>query len=62
MPKVRDVIREVEEDGWQHARTRGSHRVFKHPLKPGIVVIAGHPGVDMPTGTYQEVLKQAGLK
>ena len=62
MPKVRDVIREVEEDGWRRVRTRGSHRVFKHPRKPGIVVIAGHPGVDMPTGTYQEVLKQAGLK
>ena len=62
MPKVREVIRQVEQDGWRLARTRGSHRVYKHPRKPGIVVIAGNPGVDMPPGTYNEVLKQAGLK
>ncbi|MCY4436207.1 MAG: type II toxin-antitoxin system HicA family toxin [Chloroflexi bacterium] len=62
MPKVRDAIRLVERDGWRLARTRGSHRVFKHPAKPGIVVIAGHLGVDMPQGTWNNILKQAGLR
>ena len=33
MPKVRDAIQLVEEDGWQLARTRGSHRQFKHLTK-----------------------------
>ena len=28
----------------------------------GLVTIAGHPGVDMPKGTLNSVLKQAGLK
>ena len=60
--KVRDVIRLVEDDGWLLVRTRGSHRHFKHPTKPGLVTIAGHPGVDMPKGTLNSVLKQAGLK
>ena len=60
--KVRDVIRLVEDDGWLLVRTRGSHRHFKHPSKPGLVTIAGHPGVDMPKGTLNSVLKQAGLK
>ncbi len=60
--KVRDVIRLVEDDGWSLVRTRGSHRHFKHPSKPGLVTIAGHPGVDMPKGTLNSVLKQAGLK
>ncbi|NJM55280.1 MAG: type II toxin-antitoxin system HicA family toxin [Verrucomicrobiae bacterium] len=60
--KVRDIIRLVEDDGWFLARTRGSHRHFKHPSKPGLVTIAGHPGVDMPKGTLNSVLKQAGLK
>ena len=61
MPKVRDAIRLIERDGWRLVRTRGSHRVFKHPDKRGIVVIAGKPGVDMPQGTWHNVLKQAGL-
>jgi predicted RNA binding protein YcfA (HicA-like mRNA interferase family) len=60
--KVRDVIRLVEDDGWYLIRTRGSHRHFKHATKPGLVTIAGHPGVDMPKGTLNSVLKQAGLK
>ena len=62
MPKVREVIRMVRRDGWYHVRTTGSHRVYYHPQKPGHVVIAGHPREDMPEGTYQNILKQAGLK
>ena len=60
--KIRGIIRLVEDDGWFLVRTRGSHRHFKHPSKPGLVTIAGHPGVDMPKGTLNSVLKQAGLK
>ena len=60
--KVREIIRAIEDDGWYLVRTRGSHRHFKHPSKPGLVTIAGHPGVDMPKGTLNSVLKQAGLK
>jgi hypothetical protein len=29
--KVRDIIRIIEEDGWEHVRTRGSHQQYKHP-------------------------------
>jgi len=52
----------IESDGWKQVRTRGSHRQFRHPLKPGTVTIAGQPGVDVPPGTLNSVLKQAGLK
>ena len=52
----------VEKDGWRLARTRGSHRIYKHPKKQGIVVIAGNEGVDMTKGIWNSVLKQAGLK
>jgi predicted RNA binding protein YcfA (HicA-like mRNA interferase family) len=44
------------------ARTRGSHRHFKHQRKSGVVTIAGHPNVDIPRGTLNSILKQAGLK
>jgi predicted RNA binding protein YcfA (HicA-like mRNA interferase family) len=40
----------------------GSHRQFQHPTKLGTVTIAGNPGVDVPAGTLNSVLKQAGLK
>jgi predicted RNA binding protein YcfA (HicA-like mRNA interferase family) len=60
--KVRDAIKVIEADGWFLARTRGSHRHFKHAQKAGIVTIAGHPGVDIPRGTLNSILKQAGLK
>lgn len=60
--KVRDMIRKLEQDGWLLDRTRGSHRQFKHPLKPGLVTIAGKPSDDLARGTENSILKQAGLK
>lgn len=62
MPKVRDAIRLVERDGWRHARTKGSHRIYKHPTKPGIVLIAGHPADDVYRGIWLAILRQAGLR
>ena len=55
-------MRIVREAGWRLARTRGSHRIYKHPDKLGIVAIAGNEGVDMTKGIWNSVLKQAGLK
>ena len=60
--KVRDVIKLIEEDRWYLARQRGSHRQYKHPIKKGVVTIAGHPNDDFGHGTLSSILKQAGLK
>jgi predicted RNA binding protein YcfA (HicA-like mRNA interferase family) len=60
--KVREVIKLIEEDGWYLARTRGSHRQFKHPTKSGLVTIAGKPSDDLAPGTLNSILKQAQLK
>jgi predicted RNA binding protein YcfA (HicA-like mRNA interferase family) len=59
--KVRDMIRLVENDGWVHVATRGSHRQFKHPTKAGRVTIAGKPSDDLAPGTLNSILKQAGM-
>jgi len=59
--KIRDVLKRLNEDGWQVVRQEGSHRILKHPTKRGIVVVAGHPSKEMKTGTLQSVWKQAGL-
>ncbi|MEW5987190.1 MAG: type II toxin-antitoxin system HicA family toxin [Chloroflexota bacterium] len=60
--KVRDLIKLIESDGWYLIATKGSHRQYKHPTKPGRVTIAGHPNHDVAPGTLNSVLKQAQLK
>jgi len=60
--KVRDVIRQLEDDGWFLVATKGSHRQYKHPYRAGRVTIAGKPNQDLAPGTYNSILKQAGLK
>jgi predicted RNA binding protein YcfA (HicA-like mRNA interferase family) len=60
--KVREVIRLLEHEGWVLIVTRGSHRQFKHPVKPGRVTVSGNLGDDMPKGTFSSVRRQAGLK
>ena len=60
--KVREVVKLLEADGWYLARTRGSHRQYKHPTKAGTVTVSGKPNVDVPPGTLNSILKQAGLK
>jgi predicted RNA binding protein YcfA (HicA-like mRNA interferase family) len=60
--KIRDVIRLIQDDGWFLVATRGSHRQYKHPTKPGRVTIAGHPNDELATGTLNSVFKQAGIR
>ena len=60
--KVRDVLRLLGDDGWYHVETRGSHRQYKHPSKPGRVTVSGNLSHELPPGTLNSVLKQAGLK
>jgi len=60
--KVREAIDLIEADGWEQVATRGSHRQYKHPRKPGRVTIAGKPSHDLAPGTLNSILKQAGLK
>ncbi|MEG3976964.1 MULTISPECIES: type II toxin-antitoxin system HicA family toxin [unclassified Microcoleus] len=60
--KVREVIKMLEDDGWYLARTKGSHRQFKHPEKAGTVTVSGNLGIDMPIGTLKSVLRQSQLE
>ena len=60
--KVGALLRLLEEDEWRLERTRGSHRQYKHASKPGTVTVAGKPSLDVPPGTLNAILKQAGLK
>ncbi len=62
MPKVRDIIAEVEADGWEFVKQVGSHRQYKHPTKPGKVTISGKPGDQLSQQRYYDILRQAGLR
>jgi predicted RNA binding protein YcfA (HicA-like mRNA interferase family) len=52
----------IERDGWYLVATKGSHRQYKHPMKPGRVTIAGHLNDAIAPGTMNSVLKQTRLK
>jgi len=60
--KVKELIETLEADGWFQVRMKGSHRQFHHASKPGTVTVAGKPSIDVPPGTLNSALKQAGLK
>ena len=60
--KVRDVLKLIEADGWYLVVTKGSHRQYKHPSKPGRVTIAGHPNDDLAPGTLNSIVKQAQIE
>jgi predicted RNA binding protein YcfA (HicA-like mRNA interferase family) len=60
--KIRDIMRIIESDGWQLVATKGSHRQYKHPTKPGRVTIPGHPSSEAHPGTLKSILTQAGLR
>ncbi len=57
----KELIKLVEADGWYLVNIAGSHHQFKHPTKKGRVTIT-HPKKEIPRGTANQILKQAGLK
>ena len=57
--KVSEMIKLIEADGWVLARTRGSHRQYRHPVKPGLVTIAGKPSDTLHPRTEGSILRQA---
>lgn len=58
--KVREVLKKLNDDGWYLDRTRGDHRQFNHPTKPGTVTVAGHPSDDLHPKTLKSIYLQAG--
>lgn len=55
-----DLIRELKHAGWRLARVKGSHHVFTHATRAGIVVVP-HPKKDLGTGLVKAIRQQAGI-
>jgi predicted RNA binding protein YcfA (HicA-like mRNA interferase family) len=57
----RDVIRRLKDAGWFEVAQAGSHKQFKHPVKPGRVTVP-FPKPDIPIGALKSIEKQSGIK
>jgi len=44
--KIRDLVRDLEDAGFEERSGKGSHRNFRHPLLAKVVTIAGRDGED----------------
>ena len=55
-----DLIRQLRANGWTLDRIRGSHHVFKHPDRPGHIVVP-HPKKELGKGLVAAICKHAGL-
>jgi predicted RNA binding protein YcfA (HicA-like mRNA interferase family) len=59
--KVRELLKILRQNGWLDKEQKGSHLQLVHPKKKGKVTLPVHSG-DIPKGTLNTILKQAGLK
>ncbi len=59
---AREILKILHKDGWYDVDQCGSHIQLKHPSKPGKVTVPMHSQKDIPPGTLNGILKQAGLK
>lgn len=57
----KDLDSLLKADGWQLKGIQGSHYQYVHLNKKGKVTVPNHKG-DIPKGTVNSILKQAGLK
>ncbi|MBR4367675.1 MAG: type II toxin-antitoxin system HicA family toxin [Prevotella sp.] len=60
--KVREVIELLEADGWYLHATKGDHRQFKNPKKPGKVTVRGSMNEVLSQFLLNSIWKQAGWK
>lgn len=61
--KVKEIIDIIEADGWFFCRQKGSHKQYKHPLKPGTITVPDHgKNEDLEHFLVNSILRQAGLK
>ena len=59
----KEIEKLIVADGWVHKKTKGDHKHFVHPTKPGKVTIPmSKKKSDLHPKTVASILKQAGLK
>ncbi len=54
---VRELLRALEQDGFQYRKRKGSQRVYRHPDGRRVIVHYHHPKDTLPPGTLQDFLQ-----
>ncbi|MDO8534835.1 MAG: type II toxin-antitoxin system HicA family toxin [Xanthobacteraceae bacterium] len=54
------IIRKLRAEGWELSRISGSHHVFHHPGRKGIIIVPVHGRRDLKPGTARAIAKAAG--
>jgi len=60
--KVGEVLSRLDREGWRLVRTRGSHRQYRHPDRPGVVTVSGKQSDTLHPKTIGSIMKQAGWR
>ena len=55
-----ELVKLIKKAGWELNRVNGSHHVFTHPERSGIVVVP-HPKKDLGKDLVRAILQQAGI-
>lgn len=56
----KELIKQLEKDGWVLRNVKGGHHVYSHPNKPGHISVP-HPKKDLGKGLVAKLKKQAGI-
>ena len=59
--KYNELYRKLEKGGWHRVRTK-KHHIYKHEEIEGALTVGKHGSEEVPKGTLNSILKQAGLK
>jgi predicted RNA binding protein YcfA (HicA-like mRNA interferase family) len=62
MAKVSELLRLLKKDGWYLYKNGANHDLYRHPSKKNQLTVPRHGSKEMATGTYNSILKAAGLK
>ena len=55
------LIKLLEPHGFRYKRTKGSHQLYYNSSTNKTAIVPVHGGRDIKKGTFQSILKQAGI-
>jgi predicted RNA binding protein YcfA (HicA-like mRNA interferase family) len=60
--KAKELIKQIEEVGWEFVRQKGSHMIFKKEGEIEHITVPNHGSRDLKKPLVLSILKQAGLR
>ncbi|MCF2503892.1 type II toxin-antitoxin system HicA family toxin [Dyadobacter sp. CY107] len=60
--KSSELFKLLIKDGWFEVRQTGSHRIMRHSVKQGQLIVSFHGSAEVKKGLLSALLKQADIK